>query len=140
MSCSLMVSALVSPTSRAANRYGDGTPRALKATPIPRIAAASTAICTLLTVRKPRYTLEHAAGWSSLVARRAHNPKVAGSNPAPATPEALVDWKPESPARGLKLQPDGRGLRPVRDRFSGPPWFQCGSNLGVGTRSFPRHS
>jgi hypothetical protein len=25
------------------------------------------------------------AGWSSLVARRAHNPKVAGSNPAPAT-------------------------------------------------------
>jgi hypothetical protein len=26
-----------------------------------------------------------AAGWSSLVARRAHNPKVAGSNPAPAT-------------------------------------------------------
>ena len=26
-----------------------------------------------------------AAGWSSQVARRAHNPKVAGSNPAPAT-------------------------------------------------------
>ncbi len=25
------------------------------------------------------------AGWSSLVARWAHNPKVAGSNPAPAT-------------------------------------------------------
>ena len=25
------------------------------------------------------------AGWSSTVARRAHNPKVAGSNPAPAT-------------------------------------------------------
>jgi hypothetical protein len=24
------------------------------------------------------------AGWSSLVARRAHNPKVAGSNPVPA--------------------------------------------------------
>ena len=24
------------------------------------------------------------AGWSGLVARRAHNPKVAGSNPAPA--------------------------------------------------------
>ena len=29
-------------------------------------------------------TIIHAAGWSSLVARRAHNPKVAGSNPAPA--------------------------------------------------------
>ena len=25
------------------------------------------------------------AGWSSLVARRAHNPKAVGSNPAPAT-------------------------------------------------------
>lgn len=25
------------------------------------------------------------AGWSSLVARRAHNPKVEGSNPSPAT-------------------------------------------------------
>ena len=27
------------------------------------------------------------AGWSSSVARRAHNPKVVGSNPAPATIE-----------------------------------------------------
>ena len=27
----------------------------------------------------------HDAGWSSLVARRAHNPKVIGSNPIPAT-------------------------------------------------------
>ena len=25
------------------------------------------------------------AGWSSLAARRAHNPKVVGSNPTPAT-------------------------------------------------------
>ncbi len=31
----------------------------------------------------PKYHEE--AGWSSLVARWAHNPKVAGSNPAPAT-------------------------------------------------------
>ena len=29
------------------------------------------------------------AGWSSLVARRAHNPKVVGSNPAPATNPVL---------------------------------------------------
>jgi hypothetical protein len=29
--------------------------------------------------------LKYYAGWSSLVARWAHNPKVAGSNPAPAT-------------------------------------------------------
>ena len=34
------------------------------------------------------------AGWSSLVARRAHNPKVVGSNPAPAT---------KSPAQRLCL-------------------------------------
>ena len=31
------------------------------------------------------YTRHVDAGWSSLVARRAHNPKVVGSNPAPAT-------------------------------------------------------
>ena len=30
------------------------------------------------------------AGWSSLVARWAHNPKVVGSNPSPAT--NLVSW------------------------------------------------
>ena len=30
-------------------------------------------------------TLFNIAGWSSLEARRAHNPKVVGSNPAPAT-------------------------------------------------------
>ena len=29
-------------------------------------------------------TVERCVGWSSLVARRAHNPKVVGSNPAPA--------------------------------------------------------
>ena len=30
------------------------------------------------------------AGWSSLVARRAHNPKVVGSNPAPATTKSTL--------------------------------------------------
>ena len=29
------------------------------------------------------------AGWSSLAARRAHNPKVIGSNPIPATQKGL---------------------------------------------------
>ena len=33
----------------------------------------------------PIIGLDNNAGWSSLEARRAHNPKVAGSNPAPAT-------------------------------------------------------
>ncbi len=34
------------------------------------------------------------AGWSSLVARRAHNPEAAGSNPAPATNiiKGLREW------------------------------------------------
>ena len=31
------------------------------------------------------------AGWSSSVARRAHNPKVVGSNPAPATTKVSLD-------------------------------------------------
>ena len=34
-----------------------------------------------------RKLFSHDAGWSSMVARRAHNPKVVGSNPAPATKE-----------------------------------------------------
>ena len=38
----------------------------------------------LFTIAEP----SHGAGWSSPVARQAHNLKVAGSNPAPATKEA----------------------------------------------------
>ena len=43
------------------------------------------------------------AGWSSLEARRAHNPKVVGSNPAPATLKyyaqiaQLVEQRTENP-------------------------------------------
>ena len=37
------------------------------------------------------------AGWSSSVARRAHNPKVVGSNPAPAT-NYLYPWQAHSAA------------------------------------------
>ena len=43
------------------------------------------------------HVLNNAAGWSSLVARRAHNPKVVGSNPTPATNEDPL------PARGSLL-------------------------------------
>ena len=41
-----------------------------------------------------------AAGWSSLEARRAHNPKVIGSNPIPATYAQiaqLVEQRTENP-------------------------------------------
>ena len=34
---------------------------------------------------RTRYGFHNDAGWSSLEARRAHNPKVIGSNPVPAT-------------------------------------------------------
>ena len=40
-----------------------------------------------LTLLKSNFNI---AGWSSLEARRAHNPKVAGSNPAPATQTFIV--------------------------------------------------
>ena len=43
------------------------------------------------------------AGWSSLVARRAHNPKVVGSNPAPATNYNLMQ------VYSMKSK-DGRGV------------------------------
>ena len=37
------------------------------------------------------FFVPNSAGWSSLVARRAHNPKVVGSNPAPATKLKAID-------------------------------------------------
>ncbi len=42
------------------------------------------------------------AGWSSLVARRAHNPKVAGSNPAPATINSNPDLRKQARVFALK--------------------------------------
>ena len=47
------------------------------------------------------YHIQHnIAGWSSLEARRAHNPKVIGSNPVPATYAQiaqLVEQRTENP-------------------------------------------
>ena len=40
---------------------------------------------TLLFRVIPDIVMDSDAGWSSLAARRAHNPKVIGSNPIPAT-------------------------------------------------------
>ena len=45
--------------------------------------------------RQPRQVPKaQIAGWSSLVARQAHNLKVVGSNPAPATKNYLVSSGP----------------------------------------------
>ncbi len=55
---------------------------------------SSLAVVGLQNLQKPEGRLRpwakkrvysFSAGWSSLAARRAHNPKVVGSNPAPAT-------------------------------------------------------
>src|ERR1022692_2578565 len=48
----------------------------------------------------PRGCYDRDAGWSSLVARWAHNPKVGGSNPPPATKQ-VPDYK------RLPSQPEG---------------------------------
>ncbi len=45
-------------------------------------------VLNLLLACRIIYPLD--AGWSSLAARRAHNPKVVGSNPAPATSYAHI--------------------------------------------------
>ena len=56
------------------------------------------------------------AGWSSLVARRAHNPKVAGSNPAPAIeadqelgPLKALENRPTETSRAAERRPSSLG-------------------------------
>src|SRR5687768_6135497 len=60
--------------------------------------------CRLAESNAGRYDGRPDAGWSSLAARRAHNPKVAGSKPAPATNPYLLHGK-EWPSLFKKLQP-----------------------------------
>ena len=47
-------------------------------------------LCIMILV--VRTTALHIAGWSSLAARRAHNPKVVGSNPTPATKQVTLKF------------------------------------------------
>ncbi len=55
------------------------------------------------------------AGWSSLVARRAHNPKVVGSNPAPATSKLDTNWgnSPIFIFRDMRLEEIEDIIKPV---------------------------
>src|SRR5713101_555337 len=71
-------------------------------------SAASSAVPTEVdSVPGVGYITSVTAGWSSPVARWAHNPKVAGSNPAPATMknEGLADAAAASPFRLPRLHP-----------------------------------
>ena len=53
--------------------------------PIPARLKGNKPLITLLFRVIPDIVTDSDAGWSSLAARRAHNPKVIGSNPIPAT-------------------------------------------------------
>ena len=48
-----------------------------------QVIGSSPIIGSAIFLFEPLYL--YSAGWSSLEARRAHNPKVEGSNPSPAT-------------------------------------------------------
>ena len=54
--------------------------------------AKSSQIGLRVCKTEARYVSNQNAGWSSLVARQAHNLKVAGSNPAPATKPTSLAW------------------------------------------------
>jgi hypothetical protein len=56
------------------------------------------------------------AGWSSPVARRAHNPKAAGSNPAPATNRSTLD---EARFYHMELWCSGLTCLPVTQETAG---------------------
>ena len=62
------------------------------------------------------------AGWSSLVAHQAHNLKVVGSNPTPATIFQFFQAGIAQLARASAFQAEGRGFE---SRF--PLHFFCGS-------------
>ena len=61
----------------------------------------------------------HSAGWSSLVARRAHNPKVVGSNPAPATKNTI---RPAKTGRIFSFQ---GGSQPPKPQSGGIGMLRC---------------
>src|SRR5271170_4560766 len=71
---------------------------------------------------------DQTAGWSSLVARWAHNPKVGGSNPSPATNPKVASCCQQIPPRPQPRSKDNR-----RCRFSQlRSWTQSASELRNG--------
>ena len=72
------------------------------------------------------FNVLHIAGWSSLVARWAHNPEVVGSNPSPAT---MVPWcsgyhvclsRRRSRVQVPSRPPDGSVAQSVEQRTENP--------------------
>ena len=80
-----------------------------------------------------------AAGWSSLVARRAHNPKVTGSNPVPATKESPgQDHNPTRASLILgRILPDLSSIchRDSSQNFRGPEFLSSDDHQGFGRRA-----
>jgi hypothetical protein len=78
--------------------------------------------CSVSTVRpSPLSAKVRAARWSSLVARRAHNPKVAGSNPARATQSLRGVSSKRAPRvfhSGAILGPRGVGPSAILQRIA----------------------
>ena len=66
-------------------KYMDGFPSGQRGQTVNLLQIASVVRIHLRPVGESRKTKYYIAGWSSLEARRAHNPKVIGSNPVPAT-------------------------------------------------------
>src|SRR5215217_1983818 len=73
----------------------DASPYPLQASPSWRFNRQRPAICSLLLACVQCDLSD--AGWSSLAARRAHNPKVVGSNPAPATKVSMQKARNRGP-------------------------------------------
>ena len=61
---------------------------------------------------------DRGAGWSSLVARWAHNPKVGGSNPPPATMNATANEQWRSPFLEASVRPKSALKLPRRLFFT----------------------
>jgi hypothetical protein len=82
-------------------------------------------------LRSPHATIP-AAGWSSPVARQAHNLKVVGSNPTPATKISnrisSLPQRPGAPLRGVAIRVRTVSDRGASGRFSGCPIGSCSAS------------
>ena len=81
-----------------------------------------------------RFRPPNDAGWSSPVARQAHNLKAAGSNPAPATTSNIIHSPSRSDRRGGVSRCIGRRVRPS-DRSRGCRGMSCAKPVAAPANS-----